>query len=110
MLNQAEHGRGQGIEEQEVVDRAAAAAFSLLDERRAEDESNSTAMEHAVRLGSRFRKRRADAYAGPHILKVVDRGDELIHLSTSTAFYTDVYAEVKDDETLRTMRRHAVRR
>ena len=46
----------------------------------------------------------ADAYAGPHILKVVDRGDEAhIHLSTSTAFYTDVYAEVKDDETLRTM-------
>ena len=90
----------------EVVDRAAAAAFSLLDERRAEWMSRiqrrwntqSPARILVPQVGE------ADAYAGPHILKVVDRGDEAhIHLSTSTAFYTDVYAEVKDDETLRTM-------
>ena len=106
VLNQAVDTAVARIEEWEAVDRAAAAAFSLLDERRAEWMSR---IQRRWNTQSPARilvpqEGEADAYAGPHILKVVDRGDEAhIHLSTSTAFYTDVYAEVKDDETLRTM-------
>ncbi len=95
-----------GYGREQALDTAASAAISVLNERRAEWTSR---IERRWKTHSPARilipqEGEDDAYAGPHILKMVDRGDEAhIHLSTSTPFYSEVYAAVKEDQTLRTM-------